>query len=404
MAGLDYQVYRWQGINKHGEIIKGRMGALYPEQVISQLSHQNIEVKEIDIQPNWITIANRKPPKIKDIVLFSRQLATMINAGVPLLRSLEIINTGIVNNYFQALIMALHDDINSGLTFTEALSKYPKQFNLLFCNLIKSGEISGTLGVVLSELADYLENIETLKGRVKKALFYPVVVLTITLGVAVLLLTFIVPQFEELFQSFGSELPGPTQAVLNLSKAIQDYWMIFIAVAIGVIVLYKTLKRKSERFCYQIDKFKLRMPIFGSLITKAILTRVMRTLGITLGAGIPLVTGLENVAQVAGNRVFTEGLLKVRNELISGEQLTYALSGNNIFPNMVVQMISVGEESGELEAMMYKISDYYDEQVKNMVDGLSTMIEPIMLVVLGVMIGTFVLTMYMPIFELGGAI
>lgn len=404
MQSLEYQVYQWQGINKHGEIVKGRNGALNPEQVILQLSRQHIDVQDIEEQSAWLTNLNKRPPKVKDIVLFCRQLATMINAGVPLIRSLEIITTGINNYYFQAILMCMHQDINSGLSFSEALAKHPKFFNPLFCNLVKSGEVSGTLGVVLTKLAIYLENIETLKGRVKKALFYPVVVLVITLLVATLLLTFIVPQFEELFASFGSKLPGPTQAVLTLSKTVQEYWYIVIGIFILLIAIYMLLKRKSENFCDYVDNFKLKMPIFGQLITKAILSRVMGTLGITLGAGIPLVKGIENVSEVANNRIFKKGLLRVRDELVSGEQFTYALSGNNIFPNMVVQMISVGEESGELEAMMFKVSEYYDEQVKNMVEGLSTMIEPIMLVVLGLMIGAFVLTMYLPIFQLGKAI
>lgn len=404
MADFSYQVYKWQGINKHGELIKGRMGVLYAEQVTAQLAHQNIELQELEEQPNWITQLGKKPAKTKDVVLFSRQLSTMINAGVPLLRALEIINTGINNFYFQAVIMAIHENVNSGLTFAEALEKFPKLFEALFCNLVKAGEMSGTLGVVLNQLADYLEDVETLKSRVKKALFYPVTVLIITVVVGILLLAFIVPQFAELFESFGKELPGPTQVVLNLSNTITEYWMICVGALILLIVGVITLKRKSVGFQYFLDKVKLKMWIFGPLFQKAIMSRVMRTLGITLGAGIPLVQGLESVAKVADNQIYADGILRVRDELVSGEQFGYALSGNPIFPNMVVQMVSVGEESGELEIMMNKVADYYDEQVKNLVDGLSTLIEPVMLVVLGVMIGGFVLTMYLPIFELGSAI
>lgn len=404
MADLDYQIYKWEGINKHGELIKGRMGALSPEQVTIQLKHQNIDVQDLDIQPQWITKLSQSTPKTKDIVLFSRQLATMINAGVPLTRSLEIINTGVINPYFQAIIMAIHLNVSSGETFSDSLARFPKLFDQLFCNLVKSGELSGNLGLILEQLAEYLENIEVLKGRIKKALFYPIVVFSISIAVAAMLLIFIVPQFKELFDNFGKGLPMPTQIVLTASEVMMDYWFIAIAIIVMLIVAYKIFKKRSYKFQFAVDKFKLSMPIFGPLFSKAIMARVMRTLGISLGSGIPLVQGIESVVQIAGNHVYVEGLLRVRDELVSGENLSYALSGNNAFPNMVVQMISVGEESGEMEAMMYKIADYYDEQVRVMVDGLSTLIEPLMLVFLGLIIGGFVVSMYLPIFELGNAI
>jgi type IV pilus assembly protein PilC len=404
MESFEYQIYKWQGVNKHGEVIKGRMGALSPEQVTAQLAHQNIDVQEIGMQSQWLTRINQTSPKTRDIVLFSRQLSTMINAGVPLTRALEIINTGITNLYFQAIIMNVHLNVSSGETFTASLAQFPKIFDTLFCNLVKSGELSGNLGIILEQLAEYLESVEVLKGRVKKALFYPIVVLTIAIAISVLLLIFIVPQFEDLFNNFGKELPAPTRVVLAASAALAEYWLIAIGIIVVLIIAYMYFKKHSYKFQYFMDKVKLSMPIFGSLFSKAILARVMRTLGITLGSGIPLVQGIESMAKITGNHVYTESLLKVKDELISGEHLSYALSGDKAFPNMVVQMIAVGEESGEMEAMMYKISEYYDEQVKVMVDGLSTLIEPIMLVVLGVVIGGFVISMYLPIFELGNAV
>jgi type IV pilus assembly protein PilC len=396
-----YNIYEWIGINKVGMEAKGMIPAESDGIAMAQLVAQGIEIRSLKMKPRWMVHGKLKAPKSGEIVVLMQQLSTMIGAGIPLVSGLEIIANGADKMSVKLMIMNVYRDVSSGIKFAVALARYPKQFNKLVTSLIAAGEESGTLDVILNQIANYLERMETLRSRVKKAMYYPVIMLVVTSVVATLLLGFIVPQFEKLFTSFGSQLPLPTRIVVGLGRGLTHYWYLIIAVIVGSIYSFIKAKQKSEKFRYFLDKASLRMPIFGELIKKAILARVCRTLSITLGAGISLVDGLKGVSEVANNRIYRDALLKVREDVISGKQFFLSLSGTGLFPSMMLQMIGIGEKAGALEKMLAKLADFLDEAVSAMVDGLSTLLEPVMLVVLGLLIGGFVVAMYLPIFRIG---
>ncbi len=396
-----YNIYEWTGTNKIGLEATGMIPAESDTVAMAQLIAQGVEIRTLKMKPRWMVRGKLKPPKSVEMVVVMQQLSTMISAGIPLVGALEIIANGAEKVSIKLMVMNIYRDVSGGVKFAVALTKYPKQFNKLVTGLVAAGEESGTLDVILNQIANYLERMEVLRSRVKKAMYYPVIMLVVTSAVATLLLGFIVPQFEALFHSFGAKLPLPTRIVVEMGRALTHYWYLIIGFWVGVIYAFIQAKKKSEKFRYLLDRFALNVPIFGELIRKSILARVSRTLSITLGAGISLVEGLKSVAEVANNRIYRDALLRVREDVISGKQFFLSLGATNLFPQMMLQMVGIGEKAGALEKMLGKLADFMDEAVSSMVDGLSTLLEPVMLVVLGLLIGGFVVAMYLPIFRIG---
>lgn len=398
---VKYITYLWRGINSRGVEVKGDHFAENQEQVETSLRSHDIEIIEIKRKPKWLEVLGTKKIKIDDVVLFTRQMSTMIVSGIPLVQALEIVAGGLENKSMRAIVMTIKSDVSSGMTLSDALRKHPKQFNTLYHNLVNAGEQAGVLDTVLLQLATYMENVQVMRGRVKKAMFYPIIMLVVTLSICVLLLGFVVPQFEDLFGSFGAELPFATRVVINLSEFVQTFWWMIFLATIALIIIHSYSKKRSEQYCLLLDRLALKIYLFGNLNKKAVIARCMRTLSITLAAGTPLVDALVSVSDVASNRVYSSALMQVKDDVSAGQAMYLSMSTTQLFPNMVIQMISIGEKAGELELMLTKIADFYEEQVKTLVDGLSTLIEPIMIVVLGTIIGGFVVSMYLPIFQLG---
>ncbi|HBC58542.1 MAG TPA: type II secretion system protein F, partial [Gammaproteobacteria bacterium] len=337
----------------------------------------------------------------KDIAVFARQMATMMQAGVPLVQAFDIIGKGHDNPAMQILIMEIKADIEGGNSFSEALRKHPQYFDELFCNLTAAGEQAGVLDDLLDKIATYKEKTEAIKAKIKKALTYPTAIIIIAFAVTAILLVFVVPQFEDLFSGFGADLPTFTRMVIDLSEFMQKWWLPMLAGVIGGGVAFSQAKKKSLKFRQNLDKLTLKLPVVGDIVTKASIARYARTLATTFAAGVPLVEALETVAGATGNWVFTHGVLKIREEVSTGQQLQQAMKGTQLFPNMVVQMVAIGEESGSLDTMLCKVADFYEEEVDNMVDNLSSLLEPIIMAVLGILVGGLVTAMYLPIFKMG---
>lgn len=398
---LVYKTFTWKGTDKRGDKIKGKVISENRNTAETQLRSQHIDISELKEVSSFLAGGAKKKVKPGDVVLFMRQVSTMVSAGIPLVQALENVAIGIEHLQFRAIILSVHRDVSSGNSLADSLQKHPKLFDSLICNLIKTGEVSGTLDVILKQIADYLERMQILKGRVKKALFYPVTVFVVAITIAAMLLIFIVPQFSVLFKSFDAPLPLPTQIVISMSDTLQEYWYLFLGGFAAIIVSFLQAKKRSEPFRRKLDQFSIKVALFGSLMQKAVIARIARTLSIMLAAGIPLVDALYSVSLVTGNRIFSEAILKVREDVSAGMKMHTALGATKLFPPMLLQMVSVGEKSGSLEEMLKKAADYFDEQVNTAVDGLSTLIEPLMLILLGLIIGGFVISMYLPIFKLG---
>lgn len=396
-----FKVYCWKGTTARGAVIKGRLCAENEALIKQQLSARMIETTEIKEQNEFLTLGGAKKIKSTDIVLFTRQMSTMFVSGIPLVQALDIVASGFENLNMQKVILSIRNDVASGNSFSDALKKHPKQFNALFTSLVHAGEQAGILDTILIQLADYFERMQTMKGRVKKAMFYPGVMLTVTIAISIMLLGFVVPQFQDLFSSFGADLPGPTMVVIALSNIVQDYWWLAVILFVFLLIGHSMAIKRSEGYRLIIDRFVLKVPVFGTINQKAVIARVMRTLAISLQAGTPLVDALLNVAEVANNLHYKKAILEIREDIAAGQTIQAAMISTQLFPVMVTQMISIGEKAGELEAMLTKIADFYDEQVNVAIEGMSTLIEPIMIVTLGCVIAGFVVSMYLPIFRLG---
>lgn len=396
--------FRYMGMNKTGEKVVGLIDSRSLVLAKVELRKQGIIIHNIARKRNTIfTIKNTKITT-GDIALFSRQLATMIESGIPLVQSFDIISKGQSNQHFKELINNIRKDVESGFTLAEALLKHPAYFNELICNLVDAGEKSGTLDIMLNKIAAYKEKTETIKKKIKKALTYPIAVLVVALIITVGLLIFVVPQFEALFKGFGAELPAMTQAIIYLSRFFQLYWYLFFCVIGCAVFCCIYLKKYSSDFRQFIDRMLLKAPVIGTIIEKAAIARFARTLSITFAAGLPLVNALKSVAGATGNIIFTQATELIKNEVSTGQQISKAMKNTLLFPNMVVQMVAVGEESGTLEKMLRKIADFYEEDVDNSVDSLSNLLEPIIMSILGILVGGLVIAMYLPIFKLGSAI
>jgi type IV pilus assembly protein PilC len=388
----------WEGKDKRGKIVKGKSLAKDETALRAELRRQGVAPNRIKKQSSSIGGGKPNPG---DIAVFSRQLATMLSAGIPLVQSFDIVGAGHEKASMQKLILDIKSDVEGGVSLHEALGKRPLYFDDLFVNLVEAGEQAGALETLLDKVATYKEKTEALKKKVKKALFYPTAVLVVAVIVTVILLVFVIPQFEELFQGFGADLPAFTQMVINLSKFIQSKGM-YIAVVLGAAgYAFAYFHKRSRKMRQNMDRLQLRLPIIGPIMRKAAIARFARTLSTMFAAGVPLVEAMESVAGATGNIVYEDATLAMRDEVATGTRLQRAMENTNLFPNMVVQMIAVGEEAGALDEMSGKVATFYEEEVDNAVDSMSSLLEPLIMAILGVLVGGLVIAMYLPIFNLG---
>ncbi|GMQ83467.1 MAG: type II secretion system F family protein [Gammaproteobacteria bacterium] len=403
-AAIKQNIFAWEGTDKKGKKVKGESNASNPAMVKADLRRQGIKPVKVRKKSALFSSAKKKKILPKDIAIFTRQLSTMMGAGVPLVQSFEIIGRGHENPSMQELIMSIKADVESGGTLADTLRKHPLYFDELVCNLVAAGEQAGILEGLLDKIATYKEKTEAMKAKIKKALTYPAAVVVVAFVVTAILLIFVVPTFEELFNGFGAELPAFTQMVIGLSEWMQSYWWAVILGVAGAIYGFGQGKRRSPKFAHTLDRMVLKAPIFGEIVTKAIIARFARTMSTMFAAGVPLVEAMESVAGAAGNQVYKEGILDMRDNVATGQQLQLSMQQTGLFPNMVVQMVAIGEESGSLDSMLAKVADFYEEEVDNAVDNLSSLLEPLIMSILGVLVGGLVVAMYLPIFKMGSVV
>lgn len=391
--------FQWEGMDKRGKKVKGQMQAGGEAVVNAQLRKQGITVTKVKKQS--ALFGGSKRITDKDITLFTRQLATMMKAGVPLLQAFEIVARGHSNPSVQRLLLEIKADIEKGSSLTQAFGRHPLYFDALFCNLVGAGEAAGILEAVLDRLAVYKEKILAIKSKIKSALFYPISIIVVAFVITAIIMIFVIPAFKELFSSFGADLPGPTLVVMAISDFfVEWWWAIFGAIGGGIYAFLQAWKR-SRKVQMAMDRVMLKLPIFGPVIEKATIARWTRTLSTMFAAGVPLVEALESVGGASGNQVFVEATAKIRGEVSTGSALTVAMQNSGLFPNMVLQMSAIGEESGALDSMLSKVADFYEAEVDDAVEALSSLMEPIIMVVLGTLIGGMVIAMYLPIFKMG---
>ncbi len=395
--------FSYEGVNQKRVKVVGDIEAPTLAQARALLRQRGLRVTKIKRKAKPLFSSGGKV-KPQDISFASRQMATMIGAGIPIAQTMRAIGKGHENGAMEKLMMDLSKDVESGTTLSGALSKHPVHFNRLFTSLTEAGEESGKLDTMLDRVASYNEKIEAIKSKVKSAMTYPLIVLFIALLVTVLLLLFVIPQFEALFEGFGADLPTLTQMVVNLSEWMQEKWYIAFGVVIVSVVAFMMAYKRSEKLQFAMDRLLIRLPIFGVILKKSALARFSRTLAIIFSAGVPLVEGMDTVGAATGNRVYQKAVNDVKNDISTGRSLEYAMTDTKVFPNMMLQMVASGEESGELEVMLDKVADFYEREVDDAVDALSSLIEPLMIVLLGGIIGTMVLAMYMPIFKMASVI
>ena len=396
--------YKWEGLNRAGQKSQGVIEARSIAIAKAELRKQGIITKKINKKRKSLFNKSNKKIKPQDITFFSRQLATMIQAGIPLIQSFDIVAKSLNNENMKVLINAIKKDVETGTPFAVALRRFPVYFNDLFCNLVDAGEKSGSLDIMLDKVATYKEKIESIKKKIKKALTYPMAVLVVAFLVTSGLLIFVVPQFESLFSSFGAHLPALTQGVIDMSNYFKAYWYIIFGTIGLSIYLFRYFLHHSTSFAQKVDYYLLKIPVIGTIIEKATIARFTRTLAITFAAGLPLVEALKSVAGATGNILYVQATDKIRDDVSSGQTLQSSMEKTNLFPGMVVQMVAIGEESGTLEKMLSKVADYYEEAVDNDVDALSSLLEPIIMSILGVLVGGLVVAMYLPIFKLGSVV
>ncbi|MEK7796382.1 MAG: type II secretion system F family protein [Pseudomonadota bacterium] len=395
--------YTWEGVDKQGKKVKGEMDAGSIALVNTSLRRQGINPLKVQRRRGELFKIKQKI-KPKDISVFTRQLATMLQAGIPMAQSFDIVGKGHENPSVQQLINSIKQDIESGTSLTQALGKHPLYFDALYCNLVAAGEQAGILDGILEKLATYKEKIEAIKGKIKSALFYPAAVLVVAFIITAVLLIFVIPQFESLFKGFGADLPALTKMVVNLSRVFQDWWWAIIGSVVGAVVSASYMYKRSPAAQHTMDRLLLRAPVIGVIVKKATIARFARTLATMFAAGVPLVEALDSVSGATGNRLYYEGTLAIKNDISTGMQLQAAMNTTGLFPNMVIQMVAIGEESGELDKMLNKVADFYEGEVDDAVAALSSLLEPIIMAFLGVVIGGLVIAMYLPIFKLAGAV
>jgi type IV pilus assembly protein PilC len=398
------QTFVWQGRDKSGNVTKGKLDAANVATARAQLRRQGITPKKVGKESISIFSNRSKAIKPLDIAFFTRQMATMLKSGVPLLQSLEIVAGGSEKDKMKKMLYDIRNDVSGGSDFSTALSKFPIFFDNLYCNLVKAGEQSGALDAMLDRIATYKEKIEALKAKIRKAMTYPAAVVVVGIIVTAILLVKVVPVFEELFTSFGADLPAFTRFVVTLSEGAQKWWFV---VLLGIALfgyLFQSSHRKSQKFRDFIDRSVLKIPVLGTILHKAAIARFARTLATTFSAGVPLVEALDSAAGAVGNVVYRNAIIQIRNGVSTGQSLKNAIEMTGIFPNMTIQMIGIGEEAGSLEMMLDKVAEFYEREVDDAVDSLSSLMEPMIMVVLGTLVGGLVIAMYLPIFQLGNVV
>ncbi len=402
-AKAEKVVFVWEGINSGGERVRGESVGVSEMLVKADLRRQGIKTIKLKKKPKPL-FSRKKKITGADIAGFARQLATMITAGVPMVQSLDIIAKGHENPAMEELVTAIKNNVEAGNSLADSLAQHPRYFDDLFVSLVEAGEQSGSLESLLDKIATYKEKTEAIKAKIKKAMFYPISVLVIAFIVSAILLIFVVPTFEDLFKDFGADLPAFTTFVINLSKFMQAWWWVIFGTIIIAVWAFVFVHRRSEAFRDSVDRFLLKLPVFGPVFEKSAIARFARTLATMFAAGVPLVEALNSVAGATGNSVYEKATLQIRDDTTTGMQIQQSIRNTGVFPNMVVQMVAIGEESGSLDHMLSKVADFYEEEVDNMVDSLSSMLEPLIMAILGVLIGGLVVAMYLPIFKLGAVI
>jgi len=395
--------FSWEGKDKRGNKVRGKALAANEAALRADLRRQGVAATRVKTQGRALFSSGGKVTPM-DIAVFSRQLATMMAAGIPMVQSFEIVGNGHEKPAMQKLILDIKANIEGGSTLHESLAKHPLYFDDLFVNLVEAGEHAGALETLLDKIAGYKEKTEALKKKIKKALFYPIAVLGVAIIVSAILLIFVIPQFESLFKGFGADLPAFTQMVVNLSKFMQHQgWIVLVLVA-GAVFVFRYFYKRSRNMRRGLDRMMLKLPIIGPILVKSAIARFARTLSTMFAAGVPLVEAMQSVAGATGNIVYEEGTLRMKDEVATGQRLQRAMENSGLFPNMVVQMIAVGEESGSLDTMSGKVAEFFETEVDNAVDGMSSLMEPIIMAVLGVLVGGMVIAMYLPIFKLGSVV
>lgn len=398
----EQEIFLWHGVNRKGKKVNGELPANNVIELKSQLRKQGITPSRVKKKPKPLFgLGGDKPIKPGDIAVITRQIATMLAAGVPLVQTIEMIGSGHDNGKMRKLLGDIGNKLSSGIPLSDCLREHPLYFDDLYCDLVSSGEQSGALETIYSRIATYKEKAEALKSKIKKAMTYPIAVLVVAAIVTSILLIFVVPVFQEIFEGFGAELPAFTLLVIAISEFMQSYWYFGIAGLWLAFFLFKRAHRNSQKFRDDVDKGILKLPVIGDLLQKAAVARYARTLSTTFAAGVPLIDALESAAGASGNAVFRDAILEVRAEVSSGMQMNLAMRNCNIFPDMVIQMVAIGEESGAVDDMLSKVANVYEQQVDDAVDGLTALLEPMIMAVLGVVIGGLIIAMYLPIFEIG---
>lgn len=398
------QPFVWSGTDKRGIKMKGEQMARNANLLRAELRKQGITPQVVKAKPKPLFGSAGKPVTPKDIAFFSRQLATMMKSGVPIVGALEIIGGGQKNIRMKKMVGDIRADIEGGSSLHEAISKFPVQFDELYRNLVHAGESSGVLETVLDTIATYKENIETLKGKIKKALFYPALTVAVAIIVSAILLIFVVPQFQAVFDSFGADLPAFTKMIIAASDIAIHWWWAALLVVGGGIFAFIYFKKRSPKFQDFIDRTILKVPVFGQVMQNSAVARFARTTAVTFKAGVPLVEALGIVAGATGNQVYEKAVLRIRDDVAVGYPVNMAMKQVNVFPHMVVQMTAIGEEAGALDTMLFKVAEYYEQEVNNSVDALSSLMEPMIMVILGILVGGMVIGMYLPIFKLGAVV
>jgi type IV pilus assembly protein PilC len=397
-------VFQWEGVDRRGNRVKGDLRAGSVALVRADLRRQGVNPTKVRKKAQPLFGGGKRKITSQDLTVFSRQLATMMTAGVPLVQAFDIVGRGHDNPSMQDLLLAVKQDIESGTAMADALRKYPLYFDDLVCNLVAAGEAAGVLDVLLDKIATYKEKTESIKGKIKKAMFYPAAVVAVAVGVTVIILLFVIPQFKAMFSSFGADLPAFTLLVIAMSDFMREYWWALLLGFGATIWGIGKLFQRSRKFRELIDRVSLKIPVVGAILNKAAIARFARTLSTMFAAGVPLVEALDSVAGATGNIVYSNAVQKMREEVATGQSLQLTMRQRNLFPHMVVQMTAIGEESGALDEMLAKVADFYEEEVDNMVDALSSLLEPLIMVVIGGLVGGLVVAMYLPIFKLAAVV
>jgi type IV pilus assembly protein PilC len=401
-AAVELKLFTWEGTDKKGHRVKGEARAANEAMMRMDLRRQGIN--PLKVARKTKTAARGKKITPKDIAIFSRQLATMMSSGVPIVQAFDIIGRGHEKLSMRDLILTIKGDVEGGAALADSMRKHPLYFDALTCNLIHAGEQAGILEDLLDKIATYKEKTEAIKSKIKKAMFYPTAVLVVAFVITAILLIFVIPQFQALFSGFGADLPAMTKFVVRLSEIFQAWWWAIFGTMGGVAYGFAKLKRHSKSFSEKWDKYSLHIPVIGAILTKAAIARFARTLSTMFAAGVPLVEAMDSVAGAVGNVVYAKGVYRMRDQVATGQSLTSSMQESALFPNMVVQMVAIGEEAGSIDAMLSKVADFYEQEVDDAVDGLSSLLEPLIMAFLGIVIGGLVVAMYLPIFKMGEAV